>query len=68
MILFAASSTSGAVNRESKLKRMAESRWLSGTFIACNTGEGSSDPLEQAEPVEQATILCRPLRRLDCFF
>src|SRR5438045_1922243 len=50
----AAASTSASFIWELKLKRIADRSNSSGSPIACKTGEGSSDPLEQAEPVEQA--------------
>jgi hypothetical protein len=50
-----ASSISSVVNNGLRLKRMAERSTASGTPIACSTGEGSSEPLEHADPVEQAT-------------
>jgi hypothetical protein len=50
-----ASSISSTVNSGLRLKRIAERSTASGTPIACSTGEGSNEPLEQAEPVEQAT-------------
>jgi hypothetical protein len=34
---------------------MAEFNTASGTCIAFKTGDGKSEPLEQADPVEQAT-------------
>jgi hypothetical protein len=54
LIRWAASITSGSVVKALKLKRIAECSTSSGTPIACNTGDGSREPLEQAEPVEQA--------------
>jgi len=51
----AASSMSCKVNSGLRLKRIAERSQSSGTPIACSTGEGRSEPLEHAEPVEQAT-------------
>src|SRR5262245_8479065 len=52
---FAASSISAAVVVCPKLKRNAVTNRSSATFIAFRTGEGNSEPLEQAEPVEQQT-------------
>jgi hypothetical protein len=51
----AASSMSCRVNWGLRLKRIAERNTSSVTPIACSTGEGRSEPLEHAEPVEQAT-------------
>src|SRR5262249_7325151 len=51
----AASSISASVSGGPKLKRIAERSTGSGTPIAWSTGEGSRLPLEQAEPVAQAT-------------
>ncbi len=38
-----------------------------GTFMAFNTGESSTDPEWQAEPVEAATP-CKPLRIVEPIF
>ncbi len=51
----AASSMSAGVSSGLRLKRIAECSTASGTRMACSTGEGKSEPLEHAEPVEQAT-------------
>src|SRR5262249_36534038 len=50
-----ASSISASLKSALKLKRMAEWSKSGGTLIALRTGDGSNEPLEQAEPVEQAT-------------
>ena len=55
MIRRAASSSSSALVVAPKLKRMAEFSRSSAMPMAFRTGEGSSEPLEQAEPVEHAT-------------
>src|SRR5438552_2755912 len=55
MIRRAASSTSASVWSGLRLKRIADCSSSSGTPIACRTGDGSSEPLEHAEPVEHAT-------------
>src|SRR5580765_1671664 len=51
----AASSTSAALKSGLKLNRIAECNTSPDFPIAVNTGDGSSEPLEHAEPVEQAT-------------
>jgi hypothetical protein len=51
----AASSMSARASNGLRLKRIAERKSGSATPIACSTGEGNSEPLEHAEPVEQAT-------------
>lgn len=51
----AASSMSCSAKSGLRLKRIAECSMASGTPIACRTGEGRSEPLEHADPVEQAT-------------
>src|SRR6059058_1112019 len=51
----AASSTSASVVVRAKLKRRAECSTSSGTPIARSTGDGKSDPLEQADPALAAT-------------
>ncbi len=51
----AASSISCKVNSGLRLKRIAERSTSSVAPIACSTGDGKSEPLEHAEPVEQAT-------------
>ena len=55
----AASSISASSSSGLRLKRIAERSTSSGTPIACSTGEGSSEPLEHAEPVEQQTPATR---------
>src|SRR5579862_1302859 len=49
----AASIISASVKRWLKLNLIAECNRSGPTPIACKTGDGNSDPLEQAEPVEQ---------------
>src|SRR6516162_310680 len=50
----AAASTSASLVSAPKLKRIAECRTSSATPIARSTGDGNNDPLEHADPVEQA--------------
>src|ERR1017187_4705157 len=50
----AASSTSAAPRSALRLKRIAECSTSPVLPIAAKTGEGNSEPLEQADPVEQA--------------
>jgi hypothetical protein len=50
-----------------RLKRMAPIPISGGTFIAFNTGESSTDPAWQAEPVEAATP-SKPLRIVEPIF
>src|SRR5262249_10530044 len=49
-----ASSASSGVSTWLKLKRMLEWSRSRDTPMASKTGDGSNDPLEHAEPVEQA--------------
>ena len=46
---------SASVKVGQKLRRKADRKTAGGTPIACKTGEGNNEPLEQADPVEQAT-------------
>ena len=55
MMRIAAERTSAAVVVAPKLNRIALRTMLSGSPIATSVGDGSLDPLAQAEPVEQAT-------------
>src|SRR6266851_10526346 len=50
-----------------RLKRMAPMPISGGTFIAFKTGESSTDPEWQAEPVEAATP-SKPLRIVEPIF
>ena len=51
----AASSSSPSLSSALRLNRIAECNRSSDTPIARSTGDGKSEPLEHADPVEQAT-------------
>ena len=61
-------SISAAVLSRLRLIRIAPSITESSSPIACNTGDGSLDPLAQAEPVEQAIPAMSKASTISCRF